>query len=259
VAEYEALLADLEAEQAALDSAVASLDDAAWRTPTPAAGWDVRDTIAHLAVSEELATTALTDATAFAARLADLVVDIDATETALTEQGRSIPGSEVLEWWRSTRARTLGELRRRAPRERVPWIAGPMSAMSFATARLMETWAHEQDVIDGLAIPSVPTARLRHVADLGVRTRAFSYTVRGLTPPDGDVRVELDAPDGSRSWGSSTVDSVRGPGLDFCLVVTQRRHPADTALEVTGDDARTWIAIAQAFAGPATEQRSRSS
>ena len=134
MAEYEALLADLEAEQAALDGAVASLDDAAWRTATPAAGWDVRDTIAHLAVSEEVATTALTDEAAFAARLADLVVDIEASEAALTEQGRSMPGNEVLEWWRSTRARTIHELRHRGPRERVPWIAGPMSVTALAPA-----------------------------------------------------------------------------------------------------------------------------
>jgi len=48
---------------------------------------------------------------------------------------------------------------------------------------------------------------------------------------------------------------VRGPARDFCLVVTQRRHPLDTALEVTGEAAQSWIAIAQAFAGPPTEQR----
>jgi hypothetical protein len=37
--------------------------------------------------------------------------------------------------------------------------------------------------------------------------------------------------------------------LDFCLVVTQRRHVADTALDVEGPAAVEWISIAQAFAG----------
>jgi uncharacterized protein (TIGR03084 family) len=256
VGDYEALLGDVEAEEAALDVLVADLDDPGWATPTPAAGWDVRDTIAHLAVSEEMATTALTDPSAFAVRRAELAADVPAAEAELTAQGRALPGADVLAWWRTTRAVTIDELRRREPRERVPWIAGPMSAMSFATARLMETWAHGQDVADGLGVASVPTARLRHVAELGVRTRPFSFSVRGLDPPDSDVRVELDAPDGSTwVWGSSDVDIVRGPARDFCLVVTQRRHPADTSLEVVGDDARSWIAVAQAFAGPATEQR----
>ena len=256
MADYAALLGDLEDEEQALDTLVAGLDDAGWNTSTPAAGWDVRDAIAHLAVSEELATTALTDAEAFAARLAELVEDVAASDAAFTEQGRSMPGAEVLAWWRTARVATIVALRDREPRERVPWIAGPMSAMSFATARLMETWAHGQDVADGLAVPSAPTARLRHIADLGVRTRGFSFTVRGMTASEGDVRVELDAPDGSTwKWGTSNVDIVRGPARDFCLVVTQRRHPLDTALEITGEGARAWMAVAQAFAGPPTEQR----
>jgi hypothetical protein len=33
-------------------------------------------------------------------------------------------------------------------------------------------------------------------------------------------------------------------------VVTQRRHVDDTDLVVTGDMAREWMQIAQAFAGP---------
>jgi hypothetical protein len=47
-------------------------------------------------------------------------------------------------------------------------------------------------------------------------------------------------------------DVVRGPALDFCLAVTQRRPLDATALEVTGPLARDWMAIAQAFAGVAT-------
>lgn len=256
MADYEALLADLEAEEAALDGVVAELDAEAWRTPTPAIGWDVRDTIAHLAVAEELATTALTDAEAFAARLAELVEDIAATEAALTQRGRAMSGAAVLTWWRTARTETVDVLRQRGPRERVPWIAGPMSAMSFATSRLMETWAHGHDIAEGLAIPMVPTVRLKHVAELGVRTRGFAFAARGMPEPKRDVRVELDAPDGATwTWGTSEVDLVRGPARDFCLVVTQRRHPLDTALEVTGEAAQSWIAIAQAFAGPPTEQR----
>jgi hypothetical protein len=43
---------------------------------------------------------------------------------------------------------------------------------------------------------------------------------------------------------------VHGPALDFCLVVTQRRHVDDTALVTVGDIARQWMLNAQAFAGP---------
>jgi uncharacterized protein (TIGR03084 family) len=128
-----------------------------------------------------------------------------------------------------------------------------MSAMSHATARLMETWAHGQDVVDGLGLERPPTARLRHIAHLGVRTRAYSYQQRNLTPPATDVHVVLEAPDGGTwTWGDvAAPDRVTGPALDFCLVVVQRRHLDDTALRVEGLHAREWLLIAQAFAGNA--------
>jgi uncharacterized protein (TIGR03084 family) len=70
------------------------------------------------------------------------------------------------------------------------------------------------------------------------------------------VRVELTGPDGATwAWGESATDTVRGPAADFCLVVTQRRNVAATALEVTGALAHEWMSIAQAFAGPPTDPR----
>jgi len=43
---------------------------------------------------------------------------------------------------------------------------------------------------------------------------------------------------------------VSGPALDFCLLVTQRRHRADTAVKASGAVADDWLGIAQSFAGP---------
>jgi uncharacterized protein (TIGR03084 family) len=127
-----------------------------------------------------------------------------------------------------------------------------MGALSFVSARLMETWAHGQDVADALDQRRLPTDRLRHIAHLGVRTRSFSYIVRGLEPPSSSVRVALTSPTGE-SWQwedpGDGLASVQGPALDFCLVVTQRRNIADTALVVEGEGAHEWMSIAQAFAG----------
>jgi hypothetical protein len=44
---------------------------------------------------------------------------------------------------------------------------------------------------------------------------------------------------------------VTGSALGFCLVVTRRRHAADTDLVAQGPVAEEWLQIAQAFAGPA--------
>jgi uncharacterized protein (TIGR03084 family) len=115
----------------------------------------------------------------------------------------------------------------------------------------METWAHGQDIADTLGVRRQPTARLRHVAHIGVSTFGFSFRLRGRAVPTAPVRIELTAPHGTRwSWGPAEADNkVCGPALDFCLVVTQRRHPIDTELTITGPVATEWMSIAQAFAG----------
>jgi uncharacterized protein (TIGR03084 family) len=127
-----------------------------------------------------------------------------------------------------------------------------MSLASKVTARIMETWAHGQDVVDALGATRTPTDRLRHVARIGVLAMPNSFATHGRPVPTDRIRVALTAPSGAVwSWGDDdAADSVSGDALDFCLVVTQRRHVADTALEVTGPTATAWIGIAQAFAGP---------
>ena len=81
-------------------------------------------------------------------------------------------GDELLEWWGSAH-RAMAEVFAAAdPSVRVPWFGPPMGALSFVSARLMETWAHGQDVCDALDAIREPSDRLRHIAHLG----AVSYT-----------------------------------------------------------------------------------
>jgi len=123
---------------------------------------------------------------------------------------------------------------------------------------LMNLPGMTQDIADALGVTREPTPRLRHVAHIGVGARVFSYAVHGETPPPDPVRVELIAPEGALwTWGPEDAkDRVTGPALDFCLLVTQRRHRDDLALAVTGPAATEWMAIAQAFAGAAGTGRS---
>ena len=158
----------------------------------------------------------------------------------------------MLAWFDAARAELLGTFAGLDPRARLPWFGPAMSAASALTARLMETWAHTQDIADALGVSREPTGRLRHVAHIGVGARAFSYAVRGKIQPPVPVRVELIAPDGALwIWGPAEAeDRVTGPALDFCLLVTQRRHRDDLAMAIEGPAATEWMAIAQAFAGP---------
>jgi uncharacterized protein (TIGR03084 family) len=121
----------------------------------------------------------------------------------------------------------------------------------MATARMMETWAHGQDVADALGVQRKPTARLKHVAHLAVRTRNFAYLLNDKAPPGEEFRVELQGPDGDTwSWGPEDAEQrVTGPALDFCLLATQRRHRDDLAVQAVGADADAWLGIIQAFAG----------
>ncbi len=130
-----------------------------------------------------------------------------------------------------------------------------MGAKSFLTARLMECWAHGQDVADALGLERSPSERLAHICRLGFITRRWSYVNRGEEMPDVAVRVELEAPGGA-TWTfgeDDAAETITGPAADFCLVVTQRRHLDDTNLVVDGDAAREWMSKAQIFAGPPTD------
>lgn len=238
---------DLAAEHAALDAVLDAADD--WDAPTPADGWSIRDTVSHLWFFDQRALLALTDPDAFAA---DAAVLLERGIDASVEPGRAITPQELHAAWRRDRAALIEHATGVDPSSRVPWYGPAMGARSFITARLMETWAHGQDVVDVVGVDRPATARLRHVAHIGVRARPFSYAVNGREAPSTDVHVVLDTPGGDRwEWGDpESPDRVVGPALDFCLVVTQRRHLHDTSLVVEGPVASEWMSIAQAFAGP---------
>ena len=251
------LAADLAAEQDALDVVVAALSNEQWRTQTPSPGWTVADQIGHLTYFDGTATMAMTDPVAFDAHRRQLVKafsDAAAVEAATLSTYRTMKPDLLLATWRDGRTRLAAAAAAVPADARIEWYGPSMSKRSFLTARLMETWAHGQDVVHAVGGERPATDRLRHVAQLGVITRAWSYQNRGLETPAEEVRVELAAPSGDVwTWGAAgSANSITGPAEDFCLVVTQRRHIDDTALVTNGPLAREWMEIAQAFAGPAT-------
>jgi uncharacterized protein (TIGR03084 family) len=257
MADVGTLVADLAAESAVLDDLVAGLSAEAWCAATPSPGWTVAHQIAHLGWTDEIALLAATDGEAFAAAVAALA---DGASTAVDDaaaRAADVPPGELLTWWRDGRAQLAAVLAEFPAGAKMPWFGPPMGAASMATARLMETWAHGQDVADALGVVRQPTDRLRHVAHIGVRARNYAYLVNGLTPPADEFRVELAAPSGDTwTWGpNEAAQRVTGPALDFCLLVTQRRHRDDLAIVAEGRDAEHWLPIAQAFAGPPGEGR----
>ncbi|GGK13615.1 TIGR03084 family protein [Streptomyces camponoticapitis] len=247
------ILDDLRSESEEVDRLVAGLDDTDWSLATPAAGWTVAHQIAHLAWTDTATLLAVTDEKAFADEAAKALAAPGTFVDDGAEAGAVLPPGRLLTRWRDGRERLQKALRALPAGARFPWYGPPMSAPSMATARLMETWAHGQDIADALGVRREPTARLRHVAWIGVRARDYAYFVRGEQPPATPFRVELTGP-GGELWAYGPEDAgqrVTGPALDFCLLVTQRAHRADLAVRAEGAGADHWLDIAQAFAGPA--------
>jgi uncharacterized protein (TIGR03084 family) len=255
------VLADLLAEQAALDLIVADLDDAGWATPTPSERWSVADQIGHLAHFDQTAAWAIVDEARFTESLHELMAGLtgEASPAEVDDltlgRFRAMSPSDLLAAWRDNRAELAAAAATLADDTRVIWYGPSMGAKSFLTARLMECWAHGQHVVDALGATREATDRLQHIAQLGFITRGWTYMNRGLEVPAVAIRVELTAPSGAVwSFGPDDAEqSVVGSAEDFCLVVTQCRHVDATDLVVIGDAACEWMAMAQAFAGGATD------
>ena len=252
------VLRDLAAEGDRLEGMVADLDEDAWRTPTPAAGWDVAAQVAHLAWTDEVAVFAATDKEKWDEVVMLAIGDPDGFAGTAALAGAAADPGEILGRWRAARASLQETLRAFPAGQKLPWFGPPMSPTSMATARFMETWAHSLDVAEALGVPPEPSDRIRHVAHLGVRTRDFAFGVHGLEPPAEEFGVTLVSPSEEVwSWGpADAAQTVTGSAYDFCLLVTRRRHRADTDLVAVGADADRWLDIAQAFAGPPGEGRS---
>jgi len=264
----EELLADLDDERAAVMALVRELPRQDWARPTRAVPWTVRDQVAHLGWFDGAFARAISTPEAFEAER-DAITDLEGFVDAANAQVPAV-GPAALAYWQDAAAAFDRAARACDPSSRLPWFGPAMSLRSAITSRIMETWAHGADVADALGVRLAPTDRLRHVADLAVRARAQGYRVRGLDVPETPVRVELTGPSGAVwTWGGvsggpSQTSSVRtgehadgatrpnaitGDVEQFCLVLVRRRHVDDTDLVVTGDAAREWMLLGQAFAG----------
>lgn len=246
---------DLLDEQQALDDVCATLTEQQWQLATPSAGWSCADQIGHLTYFDHTASTAITDPDTFARLARELGAAADGDALTLAEY-RAMSGAELMDAWRAGRQRLADAGATLANDTRVEWYGPSMGSKSFLTARLMEVWAHGQDIIDavntnGGSVTRASSDRLSHIARLGFITHGWSFINRGMDAPAEAVRVKLTAPSGA-VWDMGPDDAaatISGPAEDFCLVVTQRRHVADTGLVVSGEAAQEWMVHAQAFAG----------
>ena len=246
---------DFRAEVDELQSFLAALAEPDWSRPTTFQRWTPWDVVAHLHFYDRVALAALAGEAVFAAQrdalVRKLAQRIGNAEIARGEIGELTPGA-LLARWHATARELADQLGTCDAKRRLPWFGPDMGVRMFTTARLMETWAHGQEVYDLMRAPRTHSDRIRNIATIGVKTFAWAFANRGLDVPGPPPYVRLDAPSGAVwEWNEpSTTSRIAGSAVDFCRTVTQVRNVADTSLEVTGDVARRWMAIAQCFAGP---------
>ncbi len=243
------LLDDLTAEQRELQERLGAIDRDVWLQPTPARGWDVRDTVAHLADTDEMAIATATGTPGSIRERAETAASGEDLTYQGVLHGRRRSGSEVLEWWESTTAAAREMFEALDPNVRVPWGIG-MRAPSLITARLMETWAHGLDVSAAIGVQPVDTDRLAHVAWLATRALPYAYTLAGRDAPPDPLRVELTLPSGA-VWTTGPADAtsrITGPAGEYCRVFVHRLPPGDArGLRAEGPAATSALSVARAF------------
>ena len=108
-------------------------------------------------------------------------------------------GRALLNLWFGKVTELCAALDALPPDGRLKWAGPDMGVRMFTTARQMETWAHGQAIHDLRGVAREPTDRLRNIAELGVRTFGWTFSVRGQPAPGAPPHVYLRGPGGA-TW-----------------------------------------------------------
>lgn len=250
------LAGDFRDESELLHGLVSELTDAELQQVTAFKSWTVNTVIQHLHVWNQAALMSLKADGSFGSYFDALSKQLAAGGTMSSFESSwisGLSGRALVQKWKEGFLETAHRFADADPAARVKWAGPDMSVRSSLTARLMETWAHGQEVFDVLGVVRKNADRIRNIVVLGNNTYDWTFRVRGETPPAPKPHLILTAPSGSL-WlynDPSTTEVIEGTAEEFCQVVTQVRNIADTGLKVTGANAGNWMSKAQCFAGAA--------
>ncbi len=244
---------DFAQECTTLDALLQSLHADDWTRSTQFKSWTVNDVMVHLHYWNRMAHWSWVDEARFDAELNTMMQGIaQGSMRAVENAAISERGAALRDAWRAHLDAMLPLWRDIDPKARLKWAGPSMSARSSITARQMETWAHSQAIFDLKGVEREESDRIQNIVVLGVNTFAWTFQARQQTPPGPMPQLVLSAPSGAEwTYGEAQDDNrISGSAVDFARVVTQTRHVQDTALQVSGAVAQTWMANAQCFAGP---------
>ena len=243
---------DFYAESTALYTLLRGADPDGFDEPTQFKAWTINAVLQHLHFWNQMAVWQVTDE----ARLVDLLDQLMRHKGGMRDFEKTflegLSGKALLEVWKVGYETAREVFAKADPKRRLKWAGPDMSARSSITARLMETWAHGQEVYDHLGVVRQNEDRIQNIVILGVNTFGWTYKTRGESPPSQMPYLHLTAPSGQVwTYGENMgEDRISGLAEEFCQVVTQTRNIADTSLSVQGASAIDWMSKAQCFAGP---------
>lgn len=242
---------DFRAESRALLALLEGADAARFDEPTQFKAWTINAVLQHLHFWNQMAGLQLSDEPLLLQRIAAVKSHVGGMRAFENAHFGGLAGRPLLEAWAAGVEATADAFAKADPKARLKWPGPDMSARSSITARLMETWAHGQEVYDHLGVVRQNADRVQNIVMLGVNTFGWTYATRGQTPPGPMPHLVLTAPSGAVwTYGEpSETERIEGPAEAFCQVVTQVRNVADTPLKVSGPVATDWMHKAQCFAG----------
>jgi len=176
---------------ASLNGVCEQLDGGEWDRPTDCPGWSVKDNLSHLVGIEHMllgdpAPPRLAEVPAHVAN------EFGEVNEAWVDARRSVPGPEVLAEFAETTGRRIEALSAMSPDEwdAVGWSpVGEVPYRQFMETRVLDTWAHEQDIRRAVGRPGGRTGP-GEAAALDRCERTMPYVVgKRVAPPDGSSVV----------------------------------------------------------------------
>ena len=246
---------DFKAESDALYQLLQALNDDDLNEATQFKGWTINAILQHLHYFNYAARISLQDGPEIRQLLDDLRKSQEKGESLVDyadTQLNGVKGRSLLRLWRDYYTDMAHTFREADPKQRVKWAGPDMSVLSSITARLMETWAHGQAIFDLIGVMREDRDHIKNIVVLGNNTFTWTFTNREEKVPDQKPFLKLRAPSND-IWefnDHSEHNRIEGTATEFCQVVTQTRNVRDTTLNVVGDTANKWMAVAQCFAGP---------
>jgi uncharacterized protein (TIGR03083 family) len=241
-----------------IDALLDGLPEADWQAPTPLPAWCVRAVVSHIIGTESFLEGIAPPPPDIDVKTLDHVRnDIGAMNECWVRHLSGESGASVLGRYRALtddRRKVLSSLSDDEWNATTPTPAGMDSYGRFMRIRVFDCWMHEQDIRDGVGLPSSDTELsgpgMRQSLDEIAATMGYVVGKLGKAPEGSRVAIELTGPmartirvavDGRAQvvddfGGSDPTTTIRLDGLLFTRLAGGRTDDTD-GVELGGDTA----------------------